>query len=237
MKKCSLSIVIPTKNEEECIDKIIKKIEKISFKNFEILIVDKSTDKTKEKVKKYMKKYNNLRLVNQLNNGKGNAMKLGVKEAKGNVICFLDGDGTYPPTYISKMFKVLKYCDVVVASRFIKKNKCSLGNFFGYKILPFLFKKYMKKFKTSEPLTGMRMMRKDTWNKLNLNSEGFMIEIEMEVEMAKRGMKVAEIPIPYILRIGGKSKFIWNWKTIWEMKKYINDNEKYLSNLNIKQYL
>jgi len=230
-----LSIIVPTKNEEQGISKVIADIEKQDLHNFEILVVDNSTDKTRYKVTKLIRKYNNLRLVGGSGGGKGAAMKLGVEEAKGDKICFLDGDGTYPPKAIPRMFKLLKYCDVVIASRLLEKEneKFSFETFFTYEVLPFLFGGYFKKFKTSEPTSGMRMMKKETWKKLDLKSENFMIETEMEVKMAKNKMHVIEIPIPRIKRLGGHSKFLRSWGTILKIRKLIKANEKYLNNLKV----
>jgi len=225
-----LSIIIPTLNEEKGIVKTLRQINKLNIDK-EVLVVDGlSTDDTVKNAKRYGAK-----VVIEKRKGKGIAMSTGVKNAKGDMICFLDGDGTYPPKYIPKMIELIDDCDVVVASRMLMKENStdSLSNLFLYKITPFLFKRYYKKFKTSEPTTGMRIMRKRTWCDLNLKSVDFMIELEMEIEMAKRGMKVIEISIPCIKRVGGKSKFIGDWKILWRMRSFIKKNESYLKNLNI----
>ena len=225
-----LSIIIPTLNEEKGIVKTLKQINKLNI-NKEVLVVDGlSTDKTIENAKKYGSK-----IVIEKRKGKGIAMRTGVKNAKGDFICFLDGDGTYSPRYIPKMLDMIKQCDVVVASRMMLKENSmdSLKNIFLYRVAPFLFKKYYKKFKTSEPTTGMRLMRKSTWEDFKLKFDDFMVEIEMEVIMAKKSMKVIEIPIPCIKRVGDKSKFIRNWRILFRMKDFIRENESYLKNLNV----
>ena len=81
----------------------------------------------------------------------------------------------------------------------------------------------------------MRVMKKRIWNQLDLKSHNFMIETEMEVEMAKRRMRVAEIPIPCIKRIG-QSKWDFSWKTWLQISKYLRENGKYLKNLNVDRY-
>lgn len=225
-----LSIVIPTLNEEDGIVKTIREIKKLDVEK-EIIVVDGlSRDKTVENAKKH-----GARLVVEKRRGKGIAMRTGVKKAKGDIICFLDGDGTYPPKYIPKMMELIDRCDVVVASRMLLKQNSndSLSNLFLYKLLPFVFKKYYKKFKTSEPTTGMRMIRKKDWESLKLRFNDFMVEMEMEVMMAKKSMSVIEIPIPCLKRTGGKSKFIGNWGILIRMRRFIIDNEQYLQNLNV----
>jgi len=228
-----LSIIIPTLNEEKGIVKTLREINKLNIDK-EVLVVDGlSTDNTVKNAEKHGAK-----VVIEERKGKGIAMRTGVKNSNGNIICFLDGDGTYPPRYIPKMLNLLKHCNVVIASRMLlKKNSTdSLSNLFLYKITPFLFKRYYKKFKTSEPTTGMRLLRKKTWYDLNLKSNDFMIEMEMEVAMAKKAMKVIEVPIPCLKRAGGRSKFITNWKILFRMRSFIKENESYLKNLNVVRY-
>jgi len=225
-----LSIIIPTLNEERGIIKTLRDVNKLNI-NKEVIVVDGlSTDKTVKNARKYGAK-----VLLEKRKGKGIAMDTGVKNSKGNLICFLDGDGTYPPSYIPRMLDLIKKCDMVVASRMLLKEKScdSFKNFFLYRLIPFFFKKYYSKFKTSEPTTGMRLMRKKTWYDLNLKSNDFMIELEMEVEMAKRSIEVIEVPIPCLKRIGGKSKFFSDWGIFWKMRNFLKENENYLKNLNV----
>jgi len=228
----NISIILPTLNEERGIIETLKQINNLNL-NKEVLVVDGlSTDNTISNAKSCGAK-----IVIEKKKGKGIAMAAGVKAAKSNIICFLDGDGTYPPIFIPKMLKLIKGCDVVVASRLLKKegaNKC-INTFIHYRFFPFIFRNYLKKFKTSEPITGMRLMRKETWNKLNLKSHDFMIETEMEVKMAKNKMKVFEIPIPCVRRIG-RSKWDSSWGTLFKIRKYIKIHEKYLKDLIVTSY-
>jgi dolichol-phosphate mannosyltransferase len=236
--KNMLSIIVSTKDEEEPIPYVIEDIEKIDLDNFEILVVDKSTDRTRERVRRLMKKYDNLRLIEQEDSGKGNAMKLGVEKAKGDMICFLDGDCTYPAKCIPRMVELLKDHDMVIASRLLLKEDANrtFETMYYYRIAPILNKFIFRKFKTSEPMSGMRVMRKETWNKMNLKSKGFVMETEMEIKMAALGFHVAEIPIPCIPR-KGSSKFNWSWGDMMKIIRIIRKNSEKLDNLTVDVYL
>jgi dolichol-phosphate mannosyltransferase len=228
----SISIILPTLNEEKGILETLKQVNKLDVDK-EVLVVDGlSTDNTVRNAQAYGAK-----IVFEKRKGKGIAMSTGVKNAKSNIVCFLDGDGTYPPRFIPKMLELIKKCDVVVASRLLKKEGAndSINTFVHYRFFPFIFRSYLKKFKTSEPITGMRLLRKETWNKLDLQSHDFLIETEMEVKMGKSKMKVIEIPIPCIKRIG-RSKWDSSWGTLFKIRKYVKTNEKYLQDLVVIRY-
>jgi len=229
----NVSIIIPTLNEEKGIVETLKQINKLDIKREVIVIDGLSKDNTAKNAELHGAK-----VIVEKRKGKGIAMATGVKNAKSNTICFLDGDGTYPPKFIPKMLELLENCDVVVASRLLKKEGVndSVNTFVHYRLFPFVFKHYLKKFKTSEPITGMRLMKKETWKKLHLKSHGFLIETEMEVNMAKNKMQVIEIPIPCIKRIG-KSKWDSSLGTMLKIRKYVKTNEKYLQDLQVTRYL
>jgi glycosyltransferase involved in cell wall biosynthesis len=231
--KPNVSIIIPTLNEEMGIVETLKQINELDI-NREVLVVDGlSKDNTVKNATLYGAK-----VIIEKRKGKGIAMATGVKNAKSDIICFLDGDGTYPPRFIPKMLELIKNCDVVVASRLLKKEGVndSINTFVHFRLFPFIFRSYLKKFKTSEPITGMRLMRKETWEKLRLRSHDFLIETEMEVKMAKNKMRVIEIPIPCIKRVG-RSKWDLSLGTMLKIRKYVKSNEKYLQDLQVVRYL
>jgi len=228
----TVSIIIPTLNEEKGITETLKQIKGLNI-DAEILIIDGlSTDNTVKNAEEH-----GARIIFEKRKGKGIAMTTGVKNAKSNIICFIDGDGTYPPRFIPKMLELIKKCDVVVASRLLKKEGAfdCMNTFIHYQFFPLIFKSFLKKFKTSEPITGMRLMRKATWNKLKLKSHDFLIETEMEVKMAKNKMRVIEIPIPCIKRLG-RSKWDSSLGTMWKIRNYVKKNEKYLKDLIVIRY-
>jgi|GEM_PF-1069057 len=208
MKKPQASIIIPTRNEEEAIAKVLCSIPKEIQKKIEIIVVDSSEDMTPIIAQRL-----GARVIKAKKKGKGYAMKLGVKVAKSDILIFLDGDGTDPPQYIPKLLEKIKKYDLVLASRNLKnKHSDKKSEIIFTFYLPFIksFFKLMGFNVKGEPLAGFRAIKRNTWKILNLKSNDFLIETEMNLKAVEHGLKVGEILIPILPRCGGplKSKLV-----------------------------
>jgi glycosyltransferase involved in cell wall biosynthesis len=239
------SIIIPTLNEEKGIEKTINDI-KLLNENYEIIVVDGlSTDKTREKAlsqglhqnKEFnlLSSRNNVKLVLEKRKGKGIAMKNGVENASCDIIVFIDGDGTYDVTNLPIIINKLDEYDVCVGSHNLKKDGAysDIVMWTDHVFFPFILKGISKRFNTSEPLTGFRVMKKETWNRLQLDATDFSIELEIELKMSINKMKILEFPIPCIPRIGGKSKFKTSFKTLYSMFKFVHNHRKEFKNTTV----
>lgn len=97
MKNDLISVIIPSFNRKELINKAIESVLKQTYKNVEIIIIDDgSTDGTE----KYLKeKYKNNEIIafykNEKNSGAGFSRKVGYKKSNGNYIIFMDDDDYY----------------------------------------------------------------------------------------------------------------------------------------------
>lgn len=91
-----ISTIIPVYNQEKYIEKALKSIVNQTFQPYEILIInDASTDKTKDKCKEFRILYNNIRIINlKKNMGVSNARNIGIDNANGDYIHFIDSDDT-----------------------------------------------------------------------------------------------------------------------------------------------
>ena len=210
MGKIQVSIIIPTRNEEEAIAKVLCSIPEGIQKKAEIIVVDSSKDMTPIIARRL-----GARVVKVKKKGKGYAMKLGVKVARSDTLIFLDGDGTDPPQYIPKLLNKLKKYDLVLASRNLR-NKYSdrKYKFIFATCIPFVksFFKFLNFDVKGDPLAGFRAIKRDAWNVLNLKSNDFLIETEMNLKAIEYGLKIGEISIPILSRCGGllKSKLVRN---------------------------
>jgi len=200
----TVSIIIPTLNEEETIGKVIDEIprENIERRGYqvEILVVDNnSTDKTRE-----IAAERGAKVIVEPARGKGRAIRTAFKAASGDFIFMLDADYTYPATYISKMLEILHGgSDVVIGSRLrgqIGEGAMSRVNVVGNHLLAFMAS-ILYRTRISDLCTGYWGLTRGVVKKLELNATGFELEAEMFVEIAKKGYKIAEVPIYYRRRV------------------------------------
>ncbi|MFA7365471.1 MAG: glycosyltransferase family A protein, partial [Patescibacteria group bacterium] len=107
-----ISIIIPVYNGEKTLIETIKSIEKQSYRDFEVLIVnDGSSDKTLEVFEKFSNNYkleNNYYFINQENKGAPAARNRGFKDSRGEYLLFCDADATLKPNTLEKMLKTLE---------------------------------------------------------------------------------------------------------------------------------
>lgn len=94
-----VSIIIPTYNEKEVVDECLESLSKQTYVNLETIVVDDgSTDGT-------LFLGHGIKLLKQEHKGPGAARNLGVKEAKGEILVFVDADMTFDKDFIEKLIK------------------------------------------------------------------------------------------------------------------------------------
>ncbi len=138
-----LSIIIPTKNEEEYLPKLLESIKKQTFKDYEIIVADnKSTDKTRKIAIKYKCKIVRGGLPGKARNG-------GAKVARGDILLFLDADTELKSKdFLDKAIKEFgkRKLDLAASLMYLKGNKLDklyfdfwnrLTELFQYSLTPF----------------------------------------------------------------------------------------------------
>lgn len=94
-----VSILVPCFNEADTIEKTLKELSKIQYPNFEIIVInDGSSDNTSEVVMGLLDKYDKARFIDlKENNGKANALYLGLLASKGEILMGVDSDAYLMP--------------------------------------------------------------------------------------------------------------------------------------------
>lgn len=195
-----LSVVIPVYNEGEVIEKTLLNLGSSLTISHEVLIIfDMDEDTTVPPVKKLQKKFPNIKLVkNAYGRGALNALKTGLKNAKGEAVCVMMADLTDDPKVISRMYKKFQEgFDVVAASRYMKDGH-QIG---GPKFKQFLSRSagislyYIAGIPTHDATNSFKIYSKKFLNKVKIESDGgFELGIEFTVKAFFGGYKIAEVP-------------------------------------------
>lgn len=213
----SLTICITVRNERENIEKIVKSLPKVC-KDQEILFVEgHSTDGTKEEIERVIKRNptKNIRVIGQPGKGQGDAIRVGFKEAKGEIIILYEGDGTSDPDDLYYFYEAAsnRRFEFIEGSRFVYPlssgtmpfvNK--IGNIFFAKWFSFILGQ-----NTTDVLSGIKAILKSDYQLL-YERWGFMGltdpfgDFELLFGAARMGLKIGEIPMRYYPRIYGQSK-------------------------------
>ena len=198
----SVSIVIPVYNEEEAISGVILEVEKAmksTSYSYEILVVDDhSTDGTCEAAKR-----EGVRVIRRtIRGGSGASRRTGIREATGEVIVMLDGDGSYTASDIPKLLSHFPEYDQVNGARTSEQG--------SLKWLRTPAKWLIRKlacYLTSTPIpdlnTGLKAFKKDIMMKyLWVLPDGFSCVTTMTLAFLTNGYAVKYVPTEYRKRIG-----------------------------------
>ena len=215
-----LSVLMPVYNERQTLAEIVSRVleQRINgIDSLELVIVDDaSTDGSAEIIEQLAGTYSQIQPIFQkTNRGKGAAIREAIEVASGDIAIIQDADLEYDPNDFQIMLAPILQAnaDVVYGSRFMIKgdnqdlySKHALGNRF----LTFLSNSF-----TSLNLTDMetcyKAFRLQALKTIPLRSNRFGIEPEITAKIAKRKLRLHEVPISYHARTYAEGKKI-KWK-------------------------
>lgn len=212
-----LSVVIPCFNEKNTIKLILEAVHKITFIDFEIIVIDDySTDGTRDILEKI---YNSTRLIDKLvlnksNQGKGFSINEGIKIASGDFLIIQDADLEYNPQDIKNLLiPVIKHgADVVYGSRFRGGNAGRVLYFWhsvGNYILT-LFSNIMTNLNLTDMETCYKLFKTSIIKNIEIKEKRFGFEPEITAKISKLDIKIFEVGISYNGRKYADGKKI-NW--------------------------
>jgi len=235
-----LSIIIPVFNEEKTILEILKRVSEVNISGVEkqiIVVNDGSTDATASEIRNSplrqgfagQAKF----IEHKFNQGKGAAVRTGIKNATGEYIVIQDADLEYDPKDIGKLVNpVLNGASKVVYGTrlnrlpsFSKEERTPqfllhyVGNKFLSLLTSILYGQWITDMETCYKLFPIHAVEE-----MRLNARGFEFEPEITAKLLKRRYKILEIPISTKPRGYDEGKKLNTFKdgaiALWSLLKY-----------------
>jgi len=221
-----ISVIIPVYNEIKTIEEIIARVIGTGEVNEIIIIDDGSMDGTRE----FLKTVNGQGLIrcifHEKNQGKGAAVRNGIKNATGDVIIIQDADLEYDPKEYPNLLKPIRdgIADVVYGSRFLggARRPILFWNMVANRILTFVTNILYNNI-LSDMETGYKVFKREVIADIPLHAKKFEFEPEFTAKILKRKVRIYEVPIAFNPRDYTQGKKINFWDAIealWALIKY-----------------
>ena len=211
-----LSVVIPCYNEVGTIEKIIEAVLSAPYQDKEIIIVDDcSTDGTREILKNKLESRVSRIIYQHFNQGKGTALRQGIKAATGDVIIIQDADLEYDPSEYPKMLQPIidNKADVVFGSRFMG-GEAHRVVYFWHRVgngLITLISNMFTNLNLTDIETCYKAFRREIIQSITIEEDRFGFEPEITAKISKIKCRIYEVGISYYGRTYEEGKKI-NWK-------------------------
>lgn len=218
-KDKKVTILVPCKNEEGNISPLVKRIPKFAKSIQLIFINDKSTDKTKEKIDNEIllnsRKNLIIEMVTSKGNGKGAAVREGMKFAKGEICMVLDADMTVLPEDLPQFYNAIinGYGNFINGTRLVYRLEDQsmrtfniLGNLFFATLFTFILDQ-----KITDTLCGTKVFWKKDWSKFEemrnkLGDIDIWGEYNLLFGASFYSIKIIDLPVRYYERLEGVTK-------------------------------
>jgi len=232
MEPSNKLVIIPTYNEKENIERMVRKVFSLSLPFSLLIIDDNSPDGTADIIKSLQKEYpKQLHLIEREGKlGLGTAYITGFKwalENKYDYICEMDADFSHNPEDLIRLQEACANgADLAIGSRYI--SGVNVVNWpMGRILMSYFASKYVRfitRMKVQDTTAGFKCYKRKVLETINLDKiklKGYAFQIEMKFTTWKFGFNIVEVPIIFTERQEGVSKMsggIFN-EAIWGVIK------------------
>lgn len=203
----SLSIVLPAYNEEENVASAVEQVSAVVQElgmDYEIILVnDGSADRTGEIGRELEQRVPNFRLVEHYpNRGYGGSLKAGFAAATKDLVAFVPADNQFDFSEVSQLLERLDEADIVSGYRadrqdsFIRKFNALGWNM----VVRLLFGSLCRDIDC-----GFKLFRREILDRVNIVSDGAMIDTEFLAGAKARGYRIVDVPVTHLPRVAGEA--------------------------------
>jgi glycosyltransferase involved in cell wall biosynthesis len=222
----NLTVLIPVYNEVNTIEEIVTRVQSMNIAS-EILIVDDGSQDGTRDLLKNIELHDDIRVVlHEKNQGKGAAVRTGIRASKGDVILIQDADLEYDPREYPNLLKPLneKLADVVYGSRFLggPRRPTMFWHMVANKLLT-LMTNILYNTILTDMETGYKVFRREVVENMPLHAKRFDFEPEFTAKILKRKIRIFEVPISFNPRDydeGKKIGILDAFEAVWTLVKY-----------------
>ena len=197
-----LTLVIPAKDEAECLPRVLDELKNFDCKK--IIIIPETDLNTRNSIKNF-----DCKIITQKAGGFGRALILGIKEVETNFLCIFNADGSFDPQYLKNMYnELLNNCDFVFNSRYENSGGSDDDTFLtlvGNKIFTFICN-LLFRLNISDVLFTYVMGKTLAFKSLDLKRKDFRFCIELPVLAKFKKYKFISKPSYERSRLTGRKK-------------------------------
>jgi glycosyltransferase involved in cell wall biosynthesis len=206
LEEHSLSIVLPIHNQADHIGRIVAEYEgafaRVQNPREIILVTNGCTDNSVEVCRTLAEKYSTVRMVNSENRGWGLAVRLGLNEARGDILCYTNSARTTASDLQLLVLYGIANPDAVIKAhrRSRESPERKIGSFLYNLECRALFD-----LPTWDINATPKVFSRETYNGLQLHENGDLLDLEVYVTCKELGKVILEVPIYSMQRHGGVS--------------------------------